>query len=117
LHVGLPATAAVLYSGAQIRNLCCCPAGCVQLSDAIVLRFGVRGDVATFAVQAQLVPKTAYLGLGLSELGSMKGAGQQQQALSQCDGTAACYISWSALVVTNAIALQHCICYSTWQVY
>ncbi|KAF6259531.1 PHM/PNGase F domain-containing protein [Scenedesmus sp. NREL 46B-D3] len=33
-----------------------------------------QGDVATFAVQAQLPPKTAYLGLGLSELGSMKGA-------------------------------------------
>jgi hypothetical protein len=36
----------------------------VQLSDAIVLRFGVKGDVATCAVQAQLPPKTAYLGLG-----------------------------------------------------
>jgi hypothetical protein len=50
-------------------------AGCVQLSDAIVLHYGIRGDVATFAVQAQLPAKTAYLGIGLSELGSMKGAG------------------------------------------
>uniref|UniRef100_A0A383VM64 DOMON domain-containing protein n=1 Tax=Tetradesmus obliquus TaxID=3088 RepID=A0A383VM64_TETOB len=48
--------------------------GCVQLSDAIVLRYGVKGDIATFAIQAQLPPKTAYLGVGLSELGSMKGA-------------------------------------------
>jgi hypothetical protein len=52
----------------------------VQLADAIVLRYGVKGDVATFAVQAQLPPQAAYLGIGLSELGSIKGAGAQQHA-------------------------------------
>lgn len=47
---------------------------CSQLSSDITLRWGVQKDVITFAVAAQLPANTAYLGIGLSELGSMKGA-------------------------------------------
>lgn len=38
------------------------------------MRWGVKGDIITFAVEAQLPASVAYLGIGLSELGSMKGA-------------------------------------------
>eukprot|EP00878_Enallax_costatus_P003205 GHUV01003406.1.p1 GENE.GHUV01003406.1~~GHUV01003406.1.p1 ORF type:complete len:494 (+),score=127.29 GHUV01003406.1:164-1645(+) len=47
---------------------------CTQLNKDITLRWGVKNDIITFAVDAQLLPDTAYLGVGLSELGSMKGA-------------------------------------------
>jgi len=38
-----------------------------------VYRWGVHGDVITFAVQSRL-PAAEWIGIGLSELGSMKGA-------------------------------------------
>lgn len=47
---------------------------CTQLSNTITLRWGVQKDVITISVAAQLPMDTQYLGIGLSELGSMKGA-------------------------------------------
>jgi hypothetical protein len=46
----------------------------VQLSDAIHLAWGVSGKVITFNMTAHLPANTAYLGIGLSQLGGMKGA-------------------------------------------
>eukprot|EP00775_Hariotina_reticulata_P006321 gene6321-6556_t len=51
----------------------------VQLGESIWLHWGVSGDVSssrtvTFGVTASLPAATSYLGIGLSELGSMKGA-------------------------------------------
>jgi hypothetical protein len=47
---------------------------CTQLSSIIALRWGIQNDVITYALTAKLPGDTAYLGIGLSELGSMKGA-------------------------------------------
>jgi hypothetical protein len=50
------------------------PSRSVQLSDAIHLVWGVSGKVITFNMTAHLPANTAYLGIGLSQLGGMKGA-------------------------------------------
>jgi hypothetical protein len=51
---------------------------CSQLSNGIVLNWGLSGKgadaVITFVVRAQLPANTRFLGIGLSDLGSMKGA-------------------------------------------
>lgn len=48
---------------------------CVQLNPNITLQYALVGsDQVLFHVDASLPPNTAYFGLGLSELGSMKGA-------------------------------------------
>jgi hypothetical protein len=46
----------------------------VQLDDGIWLHMVVSGDTLTIGVTASLPVDTAYLGIGLSEMGSMKGA-------------------------------------------
>lgn len=46
---------------------------CVQLSSNIALQYVVAGDSIMFDVEARLPNNTAYLGVGLSQLGSMKG--------------------------------------------
>jgi hypothetical protein len=51
---------------------------CSELSDGIVLNWGISGQranaVITFVVRAQVPAGTRYFGIGLSDLGSMKGA-------------------------------------------
>lgn len=47
---------------------------CVQLTDNITLQYVIAGNAVLFDLQAVLPKDTAYFGLGLSELGSMKGS-------------------------------------------
>jgi DOMON domain/Copper type II ascorbate-dependent monooxygenase, N-terminal domain len=48
---------------------------CVRLGPHLNLTWGVSGDVVTFALAAKdLPPRTSYVGIGLSEQGSMHGA-------------------------------------------
>lgn len=57
----------VAVTGAQVPR-------CDDLTGNITLRWGVNDNVITFAVEAKLPAGTTYLGVGLSEQGSMKGS-------------------------------------------
>jgi len=47
---------------------------CVQLTNDITLQYALVGNDVLFHVEAVVSAATAYLGIGLSELGSMKGS-------------------------------------------
>ncbi|KAF8072698.1 moxd1 [Scenedesmus sp. PABB004] len=67
------ADAASALAAAAFPGLAALPF-CVELGGRVALRWGIAGGVATFGVHAVLPADTAYLGIGLSQQGSMRGA-------------------------------------------
>jgi hypothetical protein len=65
----LPAAAGNSTAGSNSTSLFC-----VQLTDNITLQYFIANNAVLFDLQAVIPKGTAYFGLGLSELGSMKGA-------------------------------------------